>query len=150
MEVVAALSSLLAIAGAAANVAKQASAFYHDLRDAPSDLASLRSNLRLTQAVMEQVCVLRTGGFIPQWFQHSLESGLVDIEAAITEIQRDYKKYADKEPGKRMYLKWAISSSQLIQKNENKIQSTLVYFNTMLHLAGLYVIHATIFFTVTA
>jgi len=137
MEVISGVSSIVAIVGAVAQISKQSAALYLDLRDAPLELASLRDNLKLTQVVLDEICELRSGHFIPQSFQHKIEDSLMIIEASIGEIQRDYRKYAGKTPGKRTCIKWALSSRRLIEKNERQIQSTLSYFKIMLQLAEL-------------
>lgn len=101
MGVISGVSSIIAIVGAVTQISKKSAALYSDLRDAPSELASLRDNLQPTQVILDQICELRLGNFIPQSLQHTIEDSLQIIEASIGEIQRDYRKYAGKTPGKR-------------------------------------------------
>ena len=139
MEVVGGVASVIGIATAAAQIATQAATVYAQLRDAPSELASLRTSVGLLQNILEQIVRLRIEVSLPAQVQQSFHKGLSAAEQNLDELQQEYIKHGPPQGtcGKRARIKWALVSSRAVARIEQRIQATLTYINTIIHLAEL-------------
>jgi len=134
MEVFGGVASGLAIVGAASAAAKLAATTYSDIRDAPSNLNSLKLSLWLAQCVLEKVASMQTGTSLPVSVLGTFHEGLDAIRGAIAEIQHEYKKHLDRSIGKRVIVKWALVNNHVVEKQERRLQMAISFFNTLISL----------------
>jgi hypothetical protein len=144
MEVFGGVASGLAVVGAAVGTAKLVSVTYADIRDAPSDLASIKLSLRLIHGVLQQITSLQHNNHVldslTDLVGQSFYDGLDAIREAVIELQVEYNKHSSLHAGKRIRIKWALVNRQVILKQEQRLQTAIGFFNTVLALVQLCVL----------